>query len=719
MDEVGANDSGVSRMLICARVTRRTRTLAWGSAVGLAMLVGLIGAPSALAAITDIHSDAGPLTDIYIGDNLTCQVAHTGDDVFEFYSPSSQAGHCETDVLVGSSGNGQVFQPGSWTPVSQSAVTGDGSARNPFVVTTTVRANDASSGSPLLTLTETDSYVIGNEYYRTDITVANATDGSMPVKVYHAADCYLQGSDSGDGFVDTTNHAVACSQNPNDSPPALIEEFAPLTPGSNYYETQYSTVFGVISQQTDFPNTCDCTTSQDNGMGINWSLANLTPGAPQTFSLLSNFSASGVTSLPISASGGSTFTGQPGSTIGGTVATFAADSNDTASDFAATINWGDGTTSPGAISGANPNFIVSGTHSYSAPGSYSIIVTIVRVSNTANSGTVTDSAIIASPSSKPTVQGSDGSSSKRTTAGFSGNVNPGGLPTTAHFEYGLDARYTSAGGSGPVYDQSTPNQSVGSDFSSHPVVASVSGLVPNALYHVRLVATNSAGTTFGPDVTFTTPKAPVPAPPSLGKSFTGSATGLVLIQVNGKFVPLTQLSKIPNGAVINALHGTLTLNTAASGGTQHATLAAKKKPKKPKTQSGKFGGAVFKVTQTHSGLATLALVEGAKFKGAPSFSSCTTKQGKAVTAAVSAKTLQLLHASAKGKFRTKGRYSAATIRGTIWTIADRCDGTLTHAIKDVVTINDFVLHKTIALHPGHSYLALAHAPKVKKKKTHN
>ena len=158
-------------------------------------------------------------------------------------------------------------------------------------------------------------------------------------------------------------------------------------------------------------------------------------------------------------------------------------------------------------------------------------------------------------------------------------------------------------------------------------------------------------------MTFTTPKAPAPAPPSLGKSFTGSATGLVLIEINGKFVPITELSKIPNGAIINALHGTLTLNTAAIGGTQHATLAAKKgkkKPKKPQTQTGKFGGAVFKVTQTHSGQATLALVEGAKFKGAPTYASCTTKKGKAVAAGVSSKTLQLLHASAHGQVPDQG-----------------------------------------------------------------
>src|ERR1700760_1782290 len=297
-------------MAIGARLARRTRMLAWGVALGCAVLVGLVAAPGALAQITDIHSDAGPLTDIYIGDNLTCQVAHTDDTSLEFYSPSNQAGHCETDVSVGSTGDAQLFQPGSWTPVSQSAVSGDGSARNPFSVTTTVQALSASSASPLLTLTQTDTYVVGNEYYRTDITLANATDASLPVKLYHAADCFLQGSDSGFGFVDATNRAVACSQNPNDSPPALIEEFAPLTAGANYYETYYGSVFGVVSQQNNFPNTCDCTSSQDNGMGINWDIPALVPGTPQTFSMLSNFSDTGITVLPISAAGCDSFFAQ-------------------------------------------------------------------------------------------------------------------------------------------------------------------------------------------------------------------------------------------------------------------------------------------------------------------------------------------------------------------------------------------------------------------------
>jgi hypothetical protein len=238
-------------------------------------------------------------------------------------------------------------------------------------------------------------------------------------------------------------------------------------------------------------------------------------------------------------------------------------------------------------------------------------------------------------------------------------------------------------------------------------------LVPNALYHVRLVATNSAGTTFGPDVRFTTKKDATPNAPSLGKSFDVSAKGRVLIKLHGKFVPLTELRQIPAGTVVNALHGTLSLTTAAPPGAKKS----KSKKRRVKTQTATFGGAVFKVTQDRSGaskgIATVSLVEGA-FKGAPSFASCNAHKGKASVAAVSKTVLQLLHASGHGKFRTKGRYAAATVRGTIWTTADRCDGTLVHSIKDSVTVNDLVRHKTVIVRAGHSYLALAKPPKKQK-----
>jgi hypothetical protein len=164
----------------------------------------------------------------------------------------------------------------------------------------------------------------------------------------------------------------------------------------------------------------------------------------------------------------------------------------------------------------------------------------------------------------------------------------------------------------------------------------------------------------------------------------------------GQFIPLTGATQIRSGTVIDALHGSLQLVAAIGKG---------------RTDHGVFGGAVFRVTQERAGrnrgLTALTLVEGL-FKGAPSYATCRAhKAGEATTAASSSKTLQLLHSSAHGKFRTSGRYSAATVLGTIWTVADRCDGTVTRDITDSVAVTDFARHKTIVLHAGQSYLAHA------------
>ena len=133
-----------------------------------------------------------------------------------------------------------------------------------------------------------------------------------------------------------------------------------------------------------------------------------------------------------------------------------------------------------------------------------------------------------------------------TSAGFSGSVTPDGLPTQAYFQYGLDPKYT--GGGSVVYSESTPAQPLGSDFASHTIgPIAVTGLLPNALYHVRLVATNSAGATLA-DQTFTTEAAAPPSAPTDAKTFNvAPVSGFVLIKINGKFVPLTGLDQIPSG----------------------------------------------------------------------------------------------------------------------------------------------------------------------------
>jgi hypothetical protein len=221
--------------------------------------------------------------------------------------------------------------------------------------------------------------------------------------------------------------------------------------------------------------------------------------------------------------------------------------------------------------------------------------------------------------------------------------------------------------------------------TSNSLVVSSSGE-----YRCEEIATNSAGST-----TQTSAPITISAAPLLGRLVNAKpAGGTVFVVIKGKLVPLTSATQIQSGAEVDALHGTVSLTSATGKGTE--------------TQTGNFGGAVFKVTQAKTGkskgLTTLALVEGAKFKGAPTYATC--KAHKATEATIAAsKTLQLLKASATGKFRTKGRYSAATVRGTKWTTADRCDGTLTRDITHSVAVTDFVRHKTIILHAGQSYLA--------------
>jgi hypothetical protein len=214
-------------------------------------------------------------------------------------------------------------------------------------------------------------------------------------------------------------------------------------------------------------------------------------------------------------------------------------------------------------------------------------------------------------------------------------------------------------------------------------------------YECELIASNAAGSTTQTSAPATISAAKLP-PPVLGRKVNATPVGgKVFALIDGRLVPLTATRQIRSGAVVDALHGTISLTSATGKG--------------KKTQTGTFGGAVFKVTQvragTSKGLTTLTLVNNA-FKGAPSYATCKSHTGRdASAAALSSRTLQLLHASAHGKFRTGGRYGAATVRGTIWSIADRCDGTLVHDVTDSVLVNDFVRHRSIVLRAGQSYLA--------------
>src|SRR5206468_1943936 len=78
-------------------------------------------------------------------------------------------------------------------------------------------------------------------------------------------------------------------------------------------------------------------------------------------------------------------------------------------------------------------------------------------------------------------------------ARLNGTVNPHGLSTTVYFQYGRTTGYGSR----------TPNQTkTGNNYQN--VSANISGLSEGTTYHFRIVGTNTAGTRYGTDRTFTT-----------------------------------------------------------------------------------------------------------------------------------------------------------------------------------------------------------------------
>jgi hypothetical protein len=168
-------------------------------------------------------------------------------------------------------------------------------------------------------------------------------------------------------------------------------------------------------------------------------------------------------------------------------------------------------------------------------------------------------------------------------------------------------------------------------------------------------------------------------------------SGTVLIRIPGArdLVELRSTETVPLGTVIDTRAGTVRLTSATAYPT--------------KLQTGTFFLGRFRVIQERSLKGLTDLVIQDKLKR----SVCSTQGQQATAAKLSARVLGLLRGKARGRFRTRGHLSAATVRGTEWGVRDRCDGTLTVVTRGVVAVRDFTLHKTVIVKTGHTYLAKA------------
>jgi len=184
---------------------------------------------------------------------------------------------------------------------------------------------------------------------------------------------------------------------------------------------------------------------------------------------------------------------------------------------------------------------------------------------------------------------------------------------------------------------------------------------------------------------------PVVPPPVLGETVNLAAVrGKVRVAAPGskRFLSLTGGTQIPVGSVVDTRRGKVRLTSAVN--------------KRGKTQTGRFSGGLFKLRQApRAGAVTEVALTGGNFR------SCA--RGRlALRGARSGPIRRVFSVAARrSRFRSRGRYSAATVRGTKWLTLDRCDGTLTRVIQGTVAVRDFARRRTVLVRAGQSYLARA------------
>ena len=205
----------------------------------------------------------------------------------------------------------------------------------------------------------------------------------------------------------------------------------------------------------------------------------------------------------------------------------------------------------------------------------------------------------------------------------------------------------------------------------------------------------------------------VPPQPHKGRSVTVAAErGKLLVRVPGsrRYVPIGSLTEIPLGSIIDARKG-------------RARITSEVDARTGKTQSSLFYDWFFRVLQTKG---SKPFTEARLVKG--SFAGCTPKRKTSAKSSALETGLRVQSAATKkrakrskrkirqlwghgsGNFRTGGKRSAATVRGTWWLVTDRCDGTLTRVKVGRVDVRDFRLKKTIKLRAGKRFIYRAKAP---------
>jgi len=159
--------------------------------------------------------------------------------------------------------------------------------------------------------------------------------------------------------------------------------------------------------------------------------------------------------------------------------------------------------------------------------------------------------------------------------------------------------------------------------------------------------------------------------------------GIVFVRApdSTTFASFSGSRRVPVGTEVDASNGRISI-TASSG--QHGDF-----------YQGRF---VILVPPSQPNVIELDL-SGSSFKDC--------RQSRSLTSAGKPPPRRHLWGNAKGNFRTRGRYSITSVRGTTWLTADGCDGTAARVTQGTIGVADLLRNRQVVLRRGKNYLSKA------------
>ena len=252
------------------------------TAVALTLATALAGAIPAAAATGSVTTGmitldgSSPIKSIAVNAELRSQLNSSDPSLGFAYFKGEQGGATGTAIFA-------VLPDDTLTITTNAVQTfgGTGTPADPFWIQTT-RTGDTAA------VTKRDSYVLGDDFVKTDLSYANLSATSANVALNSYADCMLSGSDMGVGEV--VGGRASCKATAT----GPYISFVSAEPDATFAAGQYTAVLQRAVAYAPLPNGCvpltACTDPFDNGMAVSFRVS-AAPGETVTKTYYSTYSA--------------------------------------------------------------------------------------------------------------------------------------------------------------------------------------------------------------------------------------------------------------------------------------------------------------------------------------------------------------------------------------------------------------------------------------------